>query len=317
MIIKNCRIGDPGSITQKGVGLIIRCKIDSPISRGITDVNSIARTVISEVIGHDGLIVVFTDNEAIGSDYIIYSYRIYRENSYIGSLRIISYKQNAFASVITLKKGMENFVNKDLDRISIPEYNYSALTDEKAVNEAPGQRYIPDFIIYRILGQPGIDPDSWRLVFQGLVKKPTSFTYRELMNMPMKELTRDFHCVTGWSVKKVMWKGVLISHLAGKINPKKEAKWVYIESLDGYTTIVPATDFLSEDALLALYINGEPLSPEQGFPVRIIIPYLYGWKSAKWVTSIIFTSEYKEGYWEKLGYHPRGLVKLEERFSTL
>lgn len=133
--------------------------------------------------------------------------------------------------------------------------------------------------------------------------------------MPMRTIISDFHCVTGWSVKKVKWEGVPLRWLTLKAEVLSKAKWVYVYSLDGYTTIIPLEDFMNKDSLLVLRINDNVLSLEQGFPARIFIPHLYGWKGAKWVETIVFTDHYVDGYWETLGYHERGNVWNEERFK--
>ncbi len=181
----------------------------------------------------------------------------------------------------------------------------------------PGQRKIPSFIIYRILGQPNIDVSKWRFEITGLVENPLSFTYDELLKMDQVEYISDFHCVTGWSVEKIVWTGVSIKELIEQAKPKKNVKWAYIISADGYTTVIPYEDLISDKSILALKMNGEPLEPEHGFPARIFIPHLYGWKSAKWVVKIELMEEYRDGYWEELGYHPRGNVWKDERFKKL
>lgn len=179
----------------------------------------------------------------------------------------------------------------------------------------PGQKAIPNFIIYRILGQPEVDLNYWRLRIGGDVSNPLTYTYDELLEMIDTSYVSDFHCVTGWSVRNVVWEGVSLRKLVTKAQPSKGVEWVYVKSLDKYTTVIPYDDFLDDRSLIVLRINGRPLSVEQGFPARIFIPHLYGWKSAKWVAEIIFTKEYKDGYWEALGYHHRGNVWKEERFK--
>ncbi|RLG89107.1 MAG: sulfite oxidase-like oxidoreductase [Thermoprotei archaeon] len=184
-------------------------------------------------------------------------------------------------------------------------------------NTPPGQRIIPNFIIYRILGQPKVNLNLWRLKISGLVKRKLELSYDELLSMPLKAIVSDFHCVTGWSVKSIKWEGIPLKYLAMKAEVLKSAKWVYVESLDGYTTIIPIADFLNENSLLVIKINDKPLSIEQGFPARIFVPHLYGWKSAKWVTQLRFINHYEDGFWEALGYHERGNVWLDERFKAL
>jgi len=179
----------------------------------------------------------------------------------------------------------------------------------------PGQKYIPNFIIYRILGQPEIDLSSWTLSVEGEVRKPVKLNYKEILGLPRKKITRDFHCVTGWSVKSVIWEGVLLKVFYQLTQPMENVSWVFFESYDGYTSTVAIEDFLRDDAMLVLKKNGKPLEPEEGGPARIFIPHLYGWKGAKWVKRIVFLKEYKDGYWEALGYHERGRAEFEERFK--
>ncbi len=181
----------------------------------------------------------------------------------------------------------------------------------------PGQRKIPDFIIYRILGQPEIDINQWRLEITGMVENKLSFTYKELLNMRQVEYISDFHCVTGWTVERVRWTGVSTREIIELAKPLKGVKWGYIYSADGYTTIVPYEDLISEQSIIALKMNDEPLDIEHGFPARIFIPHLYGWKSAKWIVKIELTDTYKDGYWEALGYHQRGNVWKDERFKKI
>lgn len=179
----------------------------------------------------------------------------------------------------------------------------------------PGQKYIKKFIYYAALGVPEVNIQQYRLKISGLVENPIEYTYDQLLTMIDTRYTRDFHCVTGWSVKDVYWEGVKIKTLVEKAKVKEEAKWVIFYSLDGYTSVVPKEDALAEDSIIALKINGKPLSIEQGFPARPFMPHLYGWKSAKWLTEIEFTSKYVDGYWEERGYNERGNVWEEERFK--
>ncbi|ARM75191.1 sulfite oxidase-like oxidoreductase [Acidianus manzaensis] len=185
--------------------------------------------------------------------------------------------------------------------------------EEKQV--PPHQKYIKKFIYYAELGVPEVDINSYRLKISGLVEKNLEFNYNQLLEMIDTSYTRDFHCVTGWSVKDVYWEGVKIKKLADMAKVKSEAKWVMFYSLDGYTSVVPIEDALSEDSIIALRMQGKPLTKEQGFPARPFMPHLYGWKSAKWLTEIEFLSDYTDGYWEERGYNERGNVWEEERFK--
>jgi DMSO/TMAO reductase YedYZ molybdopterin-dependent catalytic subunit len=180
---------------------------------------------------------------------------------------------------------------------------------------ATGQFYSKKWIIYSALGEPSIDLEKWRLNVTGLVEHPVSHSYSQLLTLEHICYTKDFNCVTRWSIKDVSWKGVSLKALIQSTGPKPSAEWVVFRSLDGYTTPVPIQDALSSQSMVVLEMNGEPLKYEQGFPARPFIPHLYGWKSAKWLTEIRLTDHYIDGYWERYGYHERGNVFYEERFK--
>jgi len=180
---------------------------------------------------------------------------------------------------------------------------------------APGQFYAKRFAIYSALGVPRIKLETWRLSVSGLVENELSLSFEGLQHLPQVKLTRDFHCVTQWSIKDVAWEGVRFRELAGLARVRPEAEWVMFLCADGYTTPVPLVDAMAEDSMIAFKMNGEAIPVEQGFPVRPLIPHLYVWKSAKWLTKIEFTLSYEDGYWEARGYHERGNVSKEERFK--
>lgn len=179
----------------------------------------------------------------------------------------------------------------------------------------PGQFFAKRWAIYATLGVPKIDLEAWRLSTRGLVEKELSLGLDDLQKLPQVTLTRDFHCVTQWGIKDVVWEGVLFRELARLTGAKPEAKWVMFHCADGYTAPVPLEDAIVEDSLIALKMNGKPIPIQQGFPARPFIPHLYGWKSAKWLTEIEFMPEYQDGYWEMYSYHNRGNIWEEERFK--
>jgi len=133
---------------------------------------------------------------------------------------------------------------------------------------APNQHYIKKFIYYAALGIPKIDIEKWRLRITGEVERPIELTYNELLSMINVRYVRDFHCVTGWSVKDVEWEGVKIRDLAKMAGVKDTAEWVIFQSADGYDSIVPIEDALSEDAIIALRMNEKPLDIKSGYPAR-------------------------------------------------
>ena len=180
---------------------------------------------------------------------------------------------------------------------------------------APSQFYAKRFAIYSALGVPRIKLETWRLSASGLVGNELSLSFEELQELPQVKLTRDFHCVTQWSIKDVAWEGVRFGELARLAEARSEAKWVMFHCADGYTAPVPFEDAMAEDSIIAFKMNGQPIPVEQGFPARPFIPHLYVWKSAKWLTKIEFIQSYEDGYWEARGYHERGSVSKEERLK--
>jgi DMSO/TMAO reductase YedYZ molybdopterin-dependent catalytic subunit len=179
----------------------------------------------------------------------------------------------------------------------------------------PGQVWGKKFVIYAAMGVQHVDPAKWRLEVTGLVRTPLVFGYEEFLTLPLKSYSKSFHCVTSWSIEKPFWEGVPIRSLADAAGVKPEATWVMFHCYDGYTAPVPVEDALMEDSIVAVRMNGRPLTAEQGFPARPFMPHLYGWKSAKWLGKIEFIPEYEDGYWERYGYHERGDVNEEERFK--
>ena len=179
----------------------------------------------------------------------------------------------------------------------------------------PGQSFAKRWAIYAALGVPEIKLDTWRLSTKGLVEKELSLSFDDLQKLPQVQLKRDFHCVTSWSIRDVVWEGVPFRALVKLTGVKADAQWVMFHCADGYTAPVPLEDAMVEDSLIAFKMNGKPIPIQQGFPARPFIPHLYGWKSAKWLTGVEFLREYGDGYWENFGYHERGNIWDQERFK--
>jgi DMSO/TMAO reductase YedYZ molybdopterin-dependent catalytic subunit len=148
----------------------------------------------------------------------------------------------------------------------------------------------------------------------GLVENELGLSFEELQRLPQVKLTRDFHCVTQWSIKDFAWEDVRFrEQRLAKVRP--EAKCVMFHCAVGYTTPMPLEDAMTDDSMIALKMNGKPLPVKQGFSAQPFIPRLYAWKSAKWLTKIEFMGNYEDGCWEGRGYHERGSVLDEERFK--
>ncbi|MBS1806965.1 MAG: sulfite oxidase-like oxidoreductase [Acidobacteria bacterium] len=179
----------------------------------------------------------------------------------------------------------------------------------------PGQSRTRKWPILDAFGPPEIDLANWQLQIFGLVESPMTFSLEELKTLPQIKVFSDFHCVTRWSRLGNLWEGVATQTLAGLVKIKPEAKFVTAHAYDnGWTTNLPLEYFLALDSLLTHTHDGEPISLEHGGPVRLMIPQLYAWKSAKWIRGLEFLAEDKAGFWEDGGYHMLGDPWREQRF---
>lgn len=160
---------------------------------------------------------------------------------------------------------------------------------------------------------PVIRPEDWVLTVDGEVETALKLSWGEFLQLPMVEVVSDFHCVEGWSVLGCRWMGVPFKALVERVKPKEEAKYVWFDCADGYTTSLELRNLLDEDVLLVHRLNGESLPPELGGPVRLVVPKKYAYKSPMWVTRIRFTRTKELGYWEKRGYSDTADVWKNDR----
>jgi DMSO/TMAO reductase YedYZ molybdopterin-dependent catalytic subunit len=164
-------------------------------------------------------------------------------------------------------------------------------------------------------GSPELDLSKWEFEVGGLVKPRMKWTWKEFQSLPRVSVKSDFHCVTRWSRLDNVWDGVGAREILKRIEIDNKARFVLVRAYDyGWTTNMPLHDFAEEDVLFADTHNGQPLTLEHGGPLRLIVPRLYAWKSAKWVRAIEFLDQDQAGYWEELGYHMRGNPWNEERY---
>jgi DMSO/TMAO reductase YedYZ molybdopterin-dependent catalytic subunit len=188
--------------------------------------------------------------------------------------------------------------------------------DVKRKNRVPpGQRLTEDFPVLHYGTVPDMDITTWKFTITGLVENEKVLNYNEFKALPKIKVHADIHCVTGWSKLDTYWEGVSTSMLRDMVNIKPEAKFVIVHGAKGFTTNLSLEDFFSDDVVFALKFNDKVLSPEHGFPVRLVVPRLYFWKSAKWVTGVEFLKREKLGFWEMNGYHAHGDPWKEERYS--
>ena len=179
----------------------------------------------------------------------------------------------------------------------------------------PNQKLTAGWPVLTYGSAPRIDLKDWKFVVTGLVQENVSFTWDEFSALPQATLTSDVHCVTGWSKLDNEWQGVAFGELMKRVRPKPEARHVMAHSSGGYTTNIPLADLQEEGVLLAHTHNGEPIPSEHGGPLRLVVPHLYFWKSAKWLRGLLFMSEERAGFWEMYGYHLRGDPWKEERYG--
>ncbi|MFQ5758335.1 MAG: molybdopterin-dependent oxidoreductase [Candidatus Bathyarchaeia archaeon] len=178
-----------------------------------------------------------------------------------------------------------------------------------------GQRVIDKMLIRHMGIIPKFSLKAWSLKIYGLVEEPRTLTWNEFLKLPKVTSISDFHCVEGWSVLDNKWEGVLFKEIVNVAKPKKKARYVTFECDDDYTTSLPLGDLLDDDVLLAHKLNNENLKPENGGPLRLIVPKKYAYKSAMWLRGIRFTSEKESGYWEKRGYSYTADPWKEDRYE--
>ncbi|MBW7970766.1 sulfite oxidase-like oxidoreductase [Bradyrhizobium sp. BR 10289] len=179
----------------------------------------------------------------------------------------------------------------------------------------PGQHLTKDWPVLDLGVMPPVSRERWRLDVYGAVENPVFWTFAEFMAQKQDQFTSDIHCVTTWSRYDNEWEGLATRELLAACRPREDARFVVLHSYDGYTTNLPLDDFAAEDALLAHSWSGQPLTAEHGGPVRLVVPHLYFWKSAKWLQAIEFVTEDAPGFWEVRGYHNRGDPWAEQRYS--
>ncbi len=179
----------------------------------------------------------------------------------------------------------------------------------------PGQHLTEKFPVLDLGIQPDFDPKTYKLKVSGLVEKEIEFTYDKILKMPSKEINEDYSCVTHWSKLDVKWKGVPFKEFLKIVKPKENWKYLIQYGMDGYSTNVPREDLEKENVIIAYELEGKPIPREHGWPIRIIIPQLYGWKSSKFLNALKFVDKDEPGFWEVRGYHNHGNIWDEERYS--
>lgn len=187
-------------------------------------------------------------------------------------------------------------------------------TRQKDNRLPPGQYETKDFPVLSLGPTPQVSKDKWKLEVFGLADNK-SWSWEEFNKLPTEEVVKDIHCVTKWSKFDTKWKGVSMDTILKLVNVKPEANSLIAYSYDGYTTNIPLKDITSGQAWVAVSYDNKDIEPKHGGPVRLLIPHLYFWKSAKWLKGLEFVDTDHPGFWETRGYHNYGDPWKEQRYS--
>lgn len=190
----------------------------------------------------------------------------------------------------------------------------------------PGQHLTERFPVLHYGSPPVFNPSTWDFRIWGEVEQPVTWTWDEVMALPRVRLTMDLHCVTTWSKLDMLWEGISLRQLVeeGFIKPKPSARYVMQHADGGYTTNLPLEVMLQDNFLLATHVDGQPLTPEHGYPLRGVVGAIperddlkdvYLWKGAKWLRGLEFLSADQLGFWEANGYSNEADIWKEQRFS--
>lgn len=185
---------------------------------------------------------------------------------------------------------------------------------EHADRVPPGQYLTNGFPVLTYGQTPNVEQATWQFRVWGCAQEIT-FTWDDFMAMPQSDFTADFHCVTTWSKLDVQWTGVKVLDFMKQVEVDPKAAHIMEHCYGGYTTNIAMEDFLREENFFAHTLFGEPLPADHGGPLRLVVPHLYAWKSAKWINGLEFLAQEELGFWERNGYHRRGEPWAVERYS--
>jgi DMSO/TMAO reductase YedYZ molybdopterin-dependent catalytic subunit len=179
----------------------------------------------------------------------------------------------------------------------------------------PGQVKTEKWPVLHYGSVPRVELDAWDLRVDGLVERPLRWSWSEFERLPRVQVKSDIHCVTRWSRYDNLWEGVSLRWLLSQAGLRPEARHAVIHAEQGFTTNLPVSELDQDDVLLADRHDGSPLTPDHGWPLRLVVPRRYFWKSAKWVRRIELVAQDQPGFWERNGYHNAADPWKEERFS--
>lgn len=178
----------------------------------------------------------------------------------------------------------------------------------------PGQYVTDRFPVLHAGGVPTIDLATWDFKIEGMVVDPVTMALDDIKALPTVDLTYDIHCVTKWTKLNTTWTGVRTGNLVSKAQVNPGATHVVVLAEHGFTANLPVDDFLAADNLFTWIYDGQELELEHGWPLRLVVPHLYFWKSVKWVRGLRFVDADEPGFWERNGYHMVGDPWTEQRY---
>ena len=179
----------------------------------------------------------------------------------------------------------------------------------------PGQSLTLKWPVLQYGNIPRTDLSTWDFRIDGLVEKPVRLSWAEFNKLPRTEIHCDIHCVTHWSRFDNRFEGVLFAEVIKLVTPKPAAQFALVRGENGYTANLPLADLMRPDTIFAFSHDGETLTADHGYPLRLIVPQLYLWKSVKWVRGFALAETDEPGFWEENGYHMYGDPWKEQRFS--
>jgi DMSO/TMAO reductase YedYZ molybdopterin-dependent catalytic subunit len=195
-------------------------------------------------------------------------------------------------------------------------FSRTPLAPEIAARIPPGQQLTVKWPVLHYGNVPRVDLEKWTFKVDGLVETPYTWTWEQFLAMPAAVRKNDIHCVTRWTKLDNTWEGIPVRDVLAQVRPRAEATHVLVSAEHGFTANLPLSDFDREENLFARLHDGEELTKEHGWPLRLVVPHLYFWKSVKWVRGLTFLDHDEPGFWERNGYHMRGDPWTEERYSS-
>jgi len=193
-------------------------------------------------------------------------------------------------------------------------FSRASQPDAPADRLPPGQYLTKGWPVLNYGDVPRTRLTGWTFRVWGLVEQPREWSYEQFLALAETRVECDIHCVTRWSKYDNVFEGVPFRTVAALVQPKAEAQYVMVHAENGFTANLPLADLMPDTVLFAHKHNGRDLEPDHGWPLRLVVPHLYFWKSAKWVRGLEFLAEDAPGFWEGYGYHMRGDPWKEERY---